>query len=63
MWLTDPHDRPSHGPVANGRSRTFHARPPLFTNIWHGRVTTNSVNASDEALNIGYDGTHAPPVQ
>ena len=36
---------PAHGPVANDQSPTFHARSP-FANIWRGRVTTNSVNAS-----------------
>jgi hypothetical protein len=41
-----PHGRPSHATVANDQSRAFHARSPSVANIWRGRVTTNSVNAS-----------------
>src|SRR5450755_1739674 len=33
-------------PVGNDQSGDRHARLPPFANIWRGRVTTNSVNAS-----------------
>ena len=38
--------RLSENGIANNQSPTFHARLPPFVNIWRGRVTTNSVNAS-----------------
>src|ERR1700693_5098543 len=49
-WKEDGADllqgHPSHGPIPNNQSRSFHARPPSFVNIWRGSVMTNSVNAS-----------------